>query len=88
MLNHRNGHWFNTKCSQMYNVESIKVYASRDIKAGEELYGSYNMCEDCELRMHSYGTPDILGDYGFVEHVPQRWFFEEYGIAFEVDAVT
>ena len=39
----------------------------RDIKAGEQIYNSYNLCESCGGRTKSYGTPEILRDYGFVE---------------------
>ena len=34
------------------------------------------MCEDCENREETYGTPETLRDYGFVEQYPQRWILE------------
>ena len=64
------------------------VTASRDIKAGEELYMSYNFCIDCGGRASTYGTAEIFRDYGFVESYPQRWFFGKHGkrkISFELD---
>lgn len=56
--------------------EPVRVYAARDIPEGEELYTTYNMCADCQNRFMGYGTPELLRDYGFVEGMPQRWFFE------------
>lgn len=67
--------------------KDVSVLARRDIQKGEELYVSYNMCEDCGGRRNSYGTPNILRDYGFLEQLPQRWFFPGVYIAFVVDEV-
>jgi len=53
----------------------VTVLASRDIAAGEEIYTTYNRCEDCVNRHLWYGTPELLRDYGFVERYPQRWVF-------------
>lgn len=57
--------------------EDIKSFAYRDIKAGEQLFMSYNECNDtdCEGLFH-YGTMEIMGDYGFVEEYPQRWIWD------------
>ena len=54
--NHRNGHWFNTKSSQE-REEGHEVRARRTIEAGEEIFNSYNLCDECESRHHGYGTP-------------------------------
>jgi len=88
MMSHRNGRWLNTENSNVHWSKPVFVTASRDIKAGEELYTTYNFCSDCGGRSFGYGTPEILRDYGFVEQFPQRWFFpafQEDNIAFELD---
>lgn len=54
----------------------VQVFTNRDIIKGEQIcYSSYNMCEDCGGRKYSYGTPDILRDYGFVEQFPNLDLF-------------
>lgn len=53
----------------------VQVFVNRDIIKGEQIYSSYNMCEDCGGRRYSYGTPDILRDYGFVEQFPNLDLF-------------
>eukprot|EP00978_Attheya_sp_CCMP212_P029150 scaffold102721_cov62-Attheya_sp.AAC.1 len=56
--------------------DSYKVDTVRTIQAGEQIYISVNMCDDCtERKDNGYGTPEILRDYGFVEDLPQRWSF-------------
>jgi len=84
MMSHRNGQWHNTKSNSVRGDSNVVVKAKRDIKTGEELYTSYNMCEDCGNRKDSYGTPEILRDYGFIEQYPQRWIFPE-AIGFQID---
>lgn len=85
MMSHRNGDYLNTESNSVHNEdEPVNVYASRAIKAGEELYTSYNLCLDCGNRHQTYGTPDIFRDYGFVEGYPQRWIFRDYDLAFEI----
>jgi len=86
MMSHRNGLWLNTKCDEsVHDGNPISVEAKRDIKAGEQIYTSYNMCEDCSNRVKSYGTSEILRDYGFVEGYPQQWIFHDIGIRFRLD---
>jgi spermidine synthase len=77
MMSHRNGPYLNTKSNSVHKKTTpVRVHASRDIKAGEELYTSYNNCKDCGNRINNgYGTPEILRDFGFVELYPQRWYF-------------
>jgi spermidine synthase len=88
MMSHRNGRWHNTKSNSVHKKSTnIKVKASRDIKAGEEIYSSYNFCKDCANKAKGeYGTPEILRDYGFVENYPQRWFFGRR-LSFEIDQI-
>lgn len=67
LLSHRNGPWHNTATAQSVHdttTDAIRVVASRHIRAGEELYGSYTECSDCGGRVNTYGTPEILRDYG------------------------
>lgn len=86
MLSHRNGRWHNIEEEPVRGGASVRVMASRDIKAGEEIYNSYNFCVDCEGRYHNYGTAEILRDYGFVEPFPQRWIFPKpHNIEFDLD---
>jgi len=85
MMSHRNGKWLNTESSSVHDESTdIEVRARRSIKAGEEIYTSYNMCEDCTNRYETYGTPEILRDYGFIEQYPQRWIFPD-AIGFQID---
>jgi len=84
MLNHRNGRWFNTESSLVHLKDRpIEIRTTRLVEAGEEIHGSYNMCEDCGGRRTTYGSPEILRDYGFVEQYPQRWIVAET-VGFEV----
>ena len=88
MMSHRNGHWLNTKTDEdasVYDGTPIDVLAKRDIKAGEQIYVSYNMCEDCTSRERTYGTPQIFRDYGFVEDFPQQWIFDDISVGFRLD---
>jgi spermidine synthase len=58
---------------------------------------SYNECDDldCEGIFYTYGTTEILTDYGFVEQFPQRWIWddmaglgeEEDPLMYEIDQV-
>ena len=90
MLNHRNGHWLNTYGRNLNSDDSdepITLYALRDIVAGEEIYISYNKCENCFLQQGAfeYGTPELLRDNGFVEQFPQSWAFEDIDVSFEIE---
>ena len=87
MMGHRNGWWTNTKIigSVHEEGEPIIVQAARDIHPGEQIYTTYNWCEDCSNRKLHYGTPELLRDYGFVERFPQRWVFHDQGVIFDLD---
>ena len=87
MMSHRNGHWLNTKSNEggVHSGEPVRVQASRDIKAGEQIYTTYNMCEDCEARLETYGTSEIFRDYGFIEQFPQSWIYDDLDLGFRVD---
>lgn len=83
MYNHRNGKYYNTHM-KVVRGEHYQVTARRDIEAGEQIYNSYNMCDNCGGRQDGYGTPEIFRDYGFVEEFPQRWNFEDYDFLFDL----
>lgn len=85
MMSHGNGKLLNTDHGSVRDGETIQVFARRDIAKGEEIYTTYNFCANCENRFMGYGTPELLRDYGFVEGFPQRWFFHEQRLAFELD---
>ena len=86
MINHRNGHWYNVDSNSAHDGTDITVFASRDVKAGEQLYLSYNECADCDYAL-TYVLPHILKDYGFVEQYPRRWRFDtkQRALVFELD---
>lgn len=85
MMSHRNGDYWNTRSSPVREGKDVKVTAGKAIKKGDQIYTSYNMCEDCGARYTTYGTPEILRDYGFVEQFPQTWIFPEIDVSFRVD---
>jgi len=92
MMSHGNGRLLNTRIVGSVHDEAkpVTVLASRDIQTGEEIYTTYNQCEDCENRRLWYGTPELLRDYGFVERYPQRWVFEDaddQDAIFDIDKV-
>jgi spermidine synthase len=84
MYSHRNGEWFNTQTDTEVEVNHV-TKATRVIEAGEQIYVSYNQCEECEGRDFGYGTGEILRDYGFVEDYPQRWHYMATDMQFEID---
>ena len=84
MFNHRNGVYLNTDGHLTKGQHHI-LKASRTIHKGEEIFLSYNQCTDCWNRYNTYGTPEIMRDYGFVEQYPQRWIFHRQYIAFDID---
>mmetsp|Transcript_18506 Transcript_18506/g.38012 ORF Transcript_18506/g.38012 Transcript_18506/m.38012 type:complete len:394 (-) Transcript_18506:259-1440(-) len=84
MVNHDNGRT-NTENDTMYRKDGLKVRASRNIKAGEELFTTYDSCVDCYDDYQWEGTFDILKDFGFVESYPRRWIFEDQEIWFQID---
>ena len=77
-MSHGNGHVLNTKHNDVHNKDTdIEVNAKRDIEANEQIYTSYNMCESCGNRVYEYGVDSILREYGFVEQMPQSFYFQE-----------
>jgi hypothetical protein len=72
--NHRNGiKYLNAQTSTYYDI-SQNVNAIRNIKKGEQIFISYNMCKQCGGRSeYGFGTPEMYREYGFIEWYPQRW---------------
>ena len=54
-INHRNGNWTNT-VTESEPGEYQWTTASKTIQAGEQIYSSYNLCEECGGRQYGYGT--------------------------------
>jgi spermidine synthase/S-adenosylmethionine/arginine decarboxylase-like enzyme len=78
MLNHRNGRWTNVHSTKVHHDDpdhNIKVYATRDIQPNEQLHLSYNECADCDDFRMSYGMPEMVRDFAFIEDYPQRFVF-------------
>ncbi len=80
MINHRNGKWRNVESTSAHVGEDVRVFAYRDIAAGEQLYLSYNECNDetCTANdeKYKYSANHMLVDYGFVEQYPTRIFVD------------
>lgn len=90
MTNHRNGEWLNTRTDEygLHKAGPIRILASRDINVGEQIYSTYNLCDDCKARISSYGTSDIFRDYGFIEKMPQTWIFADMNLGFRMDELS
>ena len=78
IINHANGNILNTKTIKFNRTEGFSIEASRKIKAGEEIYHSYNFDNYDNEKDVTYGTAALFRDYGFVEKYPQRWFFPKH----------
>ncbi len=74
IYNHQNGYKLNTWMVKNWR-QSVDMYARYDIQKGQEIYNSYNFCNNCNNRIRSFdfGTMEIFNDYGFIERYPQRW---------------
>jgi len=77
MFNHANGRYTNTRQTSVRDAEGVRVYASKEIRAGDEVFASYDRCADCEFVNLVWGTPEIFRDFGFVEPYPHRYHLEE-----------
>lgn len=83
LYNHRNGKYYNTK-NKIKPGKSHELRASRTIEPGEQLHNSYNLCAECPGRYVGYGTAELFRDYGFVERFPQRWYFSDPKLQFDL----
>jgi hypothetical protein len=84
MVNHDNNK-LNLDTNSLRSDEGLKVWASELIKAGDELYATYNFCRDCDKSGDEWGTPGIFRDFGFVEDYPQYWPFLDQGVYVRVE---
>jgi len=66
-------------------ISQLGFTVSKPIKAGEELFNTYNHCSVCGDRLDWFGTPEMWLQYGFVESFPQRWLFDFARIKFELE---
>mmetsp|Transcript_21014 Transcript_21014/g.60230 ORF Transcript_21014/g.60230 Transcript_21014/m.60230 type:complete len:391 (-) Transcript_21014:751-1923(-) len=82
-VNHDNGQ-INTENTSFSSKSGIEVRASKPIKAGEEIFASYDRCLDCSDVSYYWGTPEILRDFGFVERYPRRFVESDEDIWFEI----
>mmetsp|Transcript_40845 Transcript_40845/g.74778 ORF Transcript_40845/g.74778 Transcript_40845/m.74778 type:complete len:421 (+) Transcript_40845:365-1627(+) len=63
--------------------DAFRFVASRKIVPGEQIYNSYNRCnqcsdvnkDDCES-WSFFRTPNLMVQFGFVEDYPQNWEFD------------
>jgi hypothetical protein len=82
VIGHRNGDHVNahhsavTKSHDPDSSQAVVVEASRKLEPGQEVFITYNFCNQCQNRRFGYGTAELLRDYGFVERLPQRWVFD------------
>jgi SET domain len=83
MFNHHNG-LLNMATNSLRSEEGLRVWALRDIDAGQELFATYNYCTDCYDVGDDWGTPGIYRDFGFVEDFPQMWPFLDHDIFYKV----
>jgi hypothetical protein len=92
MINHHNGKWYNIKHTLSYETHLyqnhtdnlFEIVTSKRVKAGEELFNSYNQCNNCAEVKDWLGTPEMFNQYGFVERMPQRWLFHYARVKFDL----
>jgi len=78
-FNHRNndkhnGYEYMNARTKTTQDKYHQTFALRDIKKGEQIFISYNMCAQCGGRAdYGFGTAEMFREYGFVEWFPQRW---------------
>lgn len=77
----------NVKYDHVVTSSSVVVRASRNLKPGDELHTSYDFDDVCPTCYLVYGTPEIMGDFGFVSEYPQRWIFHSFDIGFSIDQI-
>eukprot|EP00571_Detonula_confervacea_P008930 CAMPEP_0172328258 /NCGR_PEP_ID=MMETSP1058-20130122/60260_1 /TAXON_ID=83371 /ORGANISM="Detonula confervacea, Strain CCMP 353" /LENGTH=512 /DNA_ID=CAMNT_0013045365 /DNA_START=263 /DNA_END=1802 /DNA_ORIENTATION=- len=91
MFNHHNGKYnMKHKYDHYKGKDTIEntgagFVTTKSIKAGDELYNSYNRCNICQEYYDWQGTPEMLLQFGFVETLPQRWLFDFARVKFELD---
>ena len=83
MINHSNKEKRNVESTAGFTDTFVHVRATKEIKAGDQLFMSYINCVGCPG--DGMGAAEILRDYGFLESFPQEWTFGL--IAVDVDEV-
>ena len=76
MMNHDNLKFQTKHLHDVYNRpfehEGYEIVTTKTIKAGEQVYLSYNHCNICSDYFDWFGTPELFLHLGFVESYPQR----------------
>ena len=85
MFNHRNGERNYNIRHRTFRGKKFELVTERQIEPGEELYNSYNQCNNCQGRKDSFGTPEMFQHHGFVEMPPQRWILGDVRLKFDID---
>lgn len=83
MFNHRNGRYYNVH-HRVEDEEEYELIANRDIQKGEEMYNSYNLCNRCTSRGHTFDTIDMFSNYGFVEDYPRQFMIAPVRMNFKI----
>jgi hypothetical protein len=73
MANHSNDKATINMENTSVHGDVVRVWASREIPAGQELFTTYDHCSDCTTVPDDWGTPEILRDFGFVEPYPRKF---------------
>lgn len=89
MINHDN-HRMNLASNSIHDGEGFKVWTSKAVSNGEELFSTYNFCHDCleEGSGNDWGLPGIFRDFGFVEGYPQYWPFMDQNVFALIEEVA
>lgn len=90
MINHHNGlynirHKHDYYKSQRIEETGHEVVTTKPIKAGDQIYNSYNHCNVCQDFFDWVGTPEMFLMYGFVEPYPRRWLIDFARVKFDLD---
>jgi len=62
---------------KIQDEQRSKLVAKRAVQAGNEVFNSYNLCDDCDMKEYM-GTSEILMTYGFVEKIPLQYPYSQY----------
>ena len=58
----------------LIDLEVVRVWATKEIRAGQEIFTTYNHCTDCDpIVPEDWGTPEMLLYYGYVEPYPRQF---------------
>lgn len=90
MINHDNGNYNIRHLHDNYRRDNIdetghEIVTTKAMKAGDQLFNSYNRCNVCQEHLDWVGTPELFLEFGFVEAMPQRWLFDFARMKFDLD---